>query len=93
MTTGGIGLRAVQNKRLTAPQVAYMMGLIPPSKTADGKDIRYGCKASVGQYTKPYTREGYLPPGRVSKGARKRYERDKGSAGTLDLSAVINARR
>ena len=80
-------------KRLAAPEVVYMMGLTPPAKTADDKDIKYGIKAMVGQYTKPYKREGFLRTGRVSKGARARYERDNGTEGVLDLSAVINARR
>ena len=82
-----------KRKKLAAPEVAYMLGLTPPAKTADDKDIKYGRKAIVGQYTKPYAREGHLPTGRVSKGARARYDKAHGSEGTLDLSAVINARR
>ena len=46
-----------KRKKLTASEVAYMMGLAPPAQTADGKDIKYGKRAIVGQYTKPYTRE------------------------------------
>ena len=80
-------------KRLAAPEAVYMMGGTPPAKTADDKDIKYGIKAIVGQYTKRYAREGHLPPGRVSKGAQKRYDRDHGTEGVLDLSAVINSRR
>ena len=34
-----------------------MMGLEPPATTADGKDIKYGRRALVGQYTRPYKRE------------------------------------
>ena len=82
-----------KRKALAAPEVAYLMGLTPPAKTSDGKDIKYGRKALVGQYTKPYKRTGHVPLGRVSKGAQKRYERDHGAEGVLDLSAVINARR
>ena len=47
----------MRRKRLTAPEVAYMMGLEPPATAADGKDIKYGRKALVGQYTRPYKRE------------------------------------
>mgnify|MGYP001603137946 CR=1 FL=1 len=82
-----------KTKKLAAPEVVYMMGLTPPAQTPDGKDIKYGRQAVVGQYTKPYTREGHTPPGRVSKGAQARYDKAHGSEGTLDLSAVINARR
>ena len=46
-----------KHKALTAPEVAYAMGLKPPAKTPDGKGIKYGRKALVGQYTKPYKRE------------------------------------
>ena len=46
-----------KRKRLSAPEVAYMMGLEPPTTTADGKDIKYGRRALVGQYTRPYKRE------------------------------------
>ena len=52
-----IGQRVVKRKALSAPEVVYMMGIIPPAKTADDKDIKYGRKALVGQYTKQYTRE------------------------------------
>ena len=82
-----------ERKKLAAPEVVYMMGGTPPAKTADDKDIKYGIKAIVGQYTKWYAREGHLPPGRVSKGARARYDKVHGTEGVLDLSAVINARR
>ena len=44
-------------KKLTASEVAYMMGLAPPAKTADDKEIKYGITARVGQYTRKYTRE------------------------------------
>lgn len=82
-----------KHKKLAAPEVAYMMGLTPAAQTAEGKDIKYGIKALVGQYTKPYKRDGWLPPGKVSKGARKRHEKEHGTEGVLDLSEVINARR
>lgn len=82
-----------KRKALAAPEVAYVMGLTPPAKTSDGKDIKYGRKALVGHYTKPYVREGHLPPGRVSKGARARHKRLHGIEGALDLSAVINTKR
>lgn len=82
-----------KRKALAASEVVYVMGLMPPAKTPDGRDIRYGRQAVVGQYTKPYARQGHTPPGRVSKGARARFERDEGSQGMLDLSAVINAKR
>ena len=49
--------KMVKRKRLTASEVAYMMGLEPPATTADGKDIKYGRRALVGQYTRPYKRE------------------------------------
>ena len=83
-----------KRKALTAPEVAYVMGLTPPAKTSDGKDIKYGRKALVGQYTKPYTREcPLLEAGRISKGVRARHKRLHGTEGVLDLSAVINAVR
>lgn len=97
-----------KRKALTASAVAYLMGFEPPAKSPDGKLIRYGRKAMVGQYTKPYVRVGHLPAGavivddrvdkhppvgRVSKGARKRYVKNHGTEGVLDYSAVINARR
>ena len=92
-----------KRKALTAPQVAYMMGLTPPEQTATGKDIEYGIKARVGQYTQRYTRAPFLPEpilnehghhtNRTSKGRAARYKRDNGTEGVLDLSAVINARR
>ena len=79
-----------KRKALTAPEVAYLMGFEP---SAD-KDVHYGRKALVGQYTKRYTRAGHLPAtGRISKGAQRRYDRDNGTEGVLDYSAVINARR
>ena len=88
---------------LTAPQVAYMLNLTPPAKTATGNDIEYGIKARVGQYTVRYVRQGFLPEpilnehghrtNRTSKGRAARYKRDNGTEGVLDLSAVINARR
>ena len=80
-------------KALTASAVAYLMGFEPPAKSPDGKLIRYGRKAMAGQYVKPYTREGHVPPVRFSKGARKRYERNHGTEGVLDYSAAINAKR
>ena len=46
-----------KRKALTASEVAHSMGLKPLAKTPDGKDIKYGRKALVGQYTKPYKRE------------------------------------
>ena len=46
-----------KRKALIALEVARTMGLKPPTKTPDGKDIEYGRKALVGQYTKPYKRE------------------------------------
>ena len=83
-----------KHKALTALEVAYVMGLTPSAKTADGKDIKYGRKALIGQYVKPYTRECPLPEGeRVSKGAQARHARRYGTEGTLDLSGVINAKR
>jgi hypothetical protein len=63
-----------KRKALSAPEVAYVMGLTPPAQTPDGKDIKYGRKALVGQYTKRYTRED-------------------GTEGVLDLSEAINAKR
>ena len=82
-----------RRKTLTASAVVYLMGFEPPAKSPDGKLIRYGRKAMVGQYAKPYAREGHVPPGRVSKGARKRYEKNHGTEGVLDYSAAINAKR
>ena len=49
--------KMAKRKHLTAPEVAYMMDLEPPATTADGKDIKYGRRAIVGQYTRPYKRE------------------------------------
>ena len=54
--------------------VKEFLSRLKKAKTPDGKDIKYGIKAIVGQYTKKYTRED-------------------GTEGVLDLSAVINARR
>jgi len=83
-----------KHKALTASAVAYVTGFLVPTKTPDGKEIRYGRKALVGQYTRPYVRVVELPEGvRISKGHRKRYERDNGTEGRLDHSGSINARR
>lgn len=87
-----------KHKALTASEVAYVMGLTLPTKTLEGKDIKYGRKALVGQYAKHYIRKGFLhttgePPGRHSKGRLARYTRDNGTEGVLDLSEVVNARR
>ena len=81
-------------RKLTAAAVVYVMGLTPPAKTPDGKDIRYGLKAIVGQFTKPYTRMVELREGRRnSKGQVARHKRNHGTEGRLDLSGVINAKR
>jgi len=83
-----------KHKALAAPEVAYMMGLTPSSKTPDGQAIKYGRRALVGQYTRPYKRAVETPVvKRISKGARLRAERGNGTTGTLDLSAIINAKR
>ena len=86
-----IGLRVAKPKALTAPAIAYIMGFTVPIKTPDGKDICYGRKALVGQYTKPYVRAVLLEGTRISNGRRKRYEHDNGTEGRLDYSGVINA--
>ena len=84
----------VKRRKLTAAAVVYAMGLAPPAKTPDGKDIRYGLKAIVGQYVKPYTRTVELREGRRnSKGQVARHKQNHGTEGRLDLSEVINARR
>ena len=71
-----------------------MMGLTPPAKAPDGKDIKYGRRALVGQYTRSYKRVVECPAGkRISKGAQARIARDNGTDGVLDLSAAINSRR
>ena len=80
-------------KALAAPEVAYMMGLAPPAKAPDGKDIKYGRRALVGQYTRSYKRVVASAGKRISKGAQARAERDNGTDGVLDLSAAINAKR
>ena len=83
-----------KHKALSALDIAYVTGFVMPTKTTDGNDIRYGRKAIVGQYTKPYTRVVEQPEGtRISKGRRKRYIRDHGTEGRLDYAAVINARQ
>lgn len=83
-----------KHKALTAPKVVYAMGLTPPAQMPDGKGIKYGRKALMGQYTKPYVRECPLSEtGRISKGARARHKRLHGTEGVLDLSATINAKR
>lgn len=63
-----------KSRKRHAAAVAYEMGLTPPAQTPDGRDIKYGRKALVGQYIKKYMRED-------------------GTEGVLDLSEVINSRR
>lgn len=93
--------------KLPAPAIADVMGLIPAA--IEGQpERRYGKKALPGQYVKPYTRLGHLPlgckvrdgivvkhptVGRISKGMLRRYVRDHGSEGRLDMAESINARR
>lgn len=82
----------VKRAKLPAYAIADAMGLIPPP--IPGQPPRhYGIRAVLGQYVKPYTREGHLTPGRVSKGCQKRYDRDHGTEARLDLFESINARR
>jgi len=78
---------------VSARITADLMGFTRPPKVEGHPEPRYGRQALVGQYTRPYKREGFLPTGRISKGCRARYERDHGTEGTLDYSAAINARR
>lgn len=83
-----------QPKRVKLPAfvIAEAMGLV--SAAIEGQPERhYGRKALPGQYTRSYLRAGHLTPGRVSKGCRKRYDRDHGTEARLDLSESINARR
>lgn len=83
-----------KRKKLPASSVVYMMGLIPPSKTPDGKEIRYGLKAIHGQYVHNYTRTVPLSENRRnSKGRLARHKKGHGTEGRLDLSEAINARR
>jgi len=66
-------------KVLTALEVAYMMGFEPQTMTPDGRRIRLGSKALVGQYTRPYVREdgsqGVLDYSAVINSKRGRYGR------------------
>lgn len=83
----------LKRQPLPAPAVAYVMGFVPMRPLPNQPPPKCGITARVGQYTRPYVREGHLPPGRVSKGARARYERDHEIKGVLDYAAVINAHR
>lgn len=78
--------------KLPANVIAEVMNLIPAAIPGQ-PERHYGRKALPGQYTRSYMRAGHLTPGRVSKGCRKRYDRDHGTEGKLDLSESINARR
>ena len=83
-----------QRPKQPAADVAYLMGFVPPRAMPDmPAPPRPGRKALPGQYVKPYKRAGHLPPGRVSKGARRRYEAEHDTEGLRDFSAIINARR
>jgi len=77
-----------------AADIAYLMGFVPPRAMPDMlAPPRPGRKALPGQYVKPYKRAGHLPPNRVSKGARRRYEAEHDTEGLRDFSEIINARR
>jgi hypothetical protein len=78
---------------VSARITADLMGFARPPKIEGHPEPHFGRKALVGQYVRTYTRAWHVPPGRVSKGARARYERDHGTEGRLDCAAVINARR
>jgi len=80
--------------KLPAATVAHLMDFTPPRALPDmPPPPPHGIKALPGQYVKPYKRVGHLPPRRVSKGARRRYEAEHDTEGLRDFSAVINARR
>ena len=83
----------MRHKALPAPAIASVMGFIPSKPLGAAPKPHYGRKALPGQYVRSYKRDVALGAGRVSKGARRRYERDRGTEGNLDYSGVINARR
>ena len=83
-----------RRKKLPARAVADGMGFAPMRNAPGQPGPSYGRKACIGQYVRPYKRGGALPTaGRISKGARARHERDRGTEGLLDFSGVINAHR
>jgi len=83
-----------QRPKQPAADIAYLMGFVPPRAMPDlPPPPPCGRKALPGQYVKPYKRVGHLPPGRVSKGARRRYEAEHDTEGLRDFSAIVNARR
>jgi len=90
----GYRVKAQRRPQRAAADVAYLMGFTPPRQMpGQPPPPPYGRKALVGHYVKPFKAAGHLPPGRVSKGARARYERDHDREGLRDFSASINARR
>jgi hypothetical protein len=85
---------ATRRRNQPSTTAASLMGFLPPRQMPGHPEPpKYGTKALVGQFVKRYTRAGHLPPGRVSKGARKRYDHEHGTEGRQDFSEVINARR
>lgn len=92
--TGNMALAATP-KQLGALAVAMELGFTAAPPRPQGElQPEYGIKARVGQYVRPYTRAVVLDTSRrVSKGARRRYERDNGTEGALDYSAFINSKR
>lgn len=83
-----------RGRKAPAATVAYLVGFTPPRQMPGQAPLPpYGRKALFGQYVKPYKGTGHLPPGRISKGARKRYDRDNDREGLRDFSVSINARR
>jgi len=86
--------RGARRPKIPAADIAYLMGFVPPRAMPDmPAPPRPGRKALPGHYVKPYKRTGHLPPGRISKGARRRYETEHDTEGLRDFSAIINARR
>ena len=83
----------MKRRKVPALIFADLMGVALPAPIEGEKTPHYGRKALAGQYVKGYTREGHLTPGRVSKGCRKRYDRDHGTEGMLDCAEYINANR
>ena len=83
----------MKRKALPATAIAYVMGFVAPRVMPGQSEPKRGIKAAVGQYVRPYVRSVESGPGRVSKGRKRRHERDNGTEGLLDYSGTINARR
>jgi len=83
----------VKKSSMPAFVAADLMGFIRPMPIPGHPLGHSGRKALPGQYTKPYKRVVELPAGkRISKGRQARYDKDNGTEGRRDYSAVINAK-